>query len=136
MGFLVALGVFAAAIVLGIVFFSTGHVVLGIIALLPPGSEGAGVAAFGLAGLACSALLPLTISFSQQALPAIGASVAGLVIAFYQAGYGIAAFGVGPLQEAAGIGLATLYGIAALVAIGMGIIGLAEPARAPAAAST
>ena len=34
MGFLVALGVFAAAIVLGIVFFSTGHVVLGIIAML------------------------------------------------------------------------------------------------------
>jgi hypothetical protein len=34
MGFLVALGVFAAAIVLGIVFFSTGHVVLGIIARL------------------------------------------------------------------------------------------------------
>jgi hypothetical protein len=34
MGFLEALGEFAAAIVLGIVFFSTGHVVLGIIAML------------------------------------------------------------------------------------------------------
>jgi hypothetical protein len=34
MAFLVALGVFAAAIVLGIVFFSTGHVVLGIVAML------------------------------------------------------------------------------------------------------
>ena len=34
MAVLVALGVFVAAIVLGIVFFSTGHVVLGIIALL------------------------------------------------------------------------------------------------------
>jgi fucose permease len=106
-------------------------VALGLIALLPDGSGPAGVAAFGLAGLACSALLPLTITFAQQALPAIAASVAGLVIAFYQAGYGIAAFGVGPLQEIAGIGLATLYGIAAVIAIGMGLLGFAVVPRHP-----
>ena len=56
--------------------------------------------AFGLAGLGCSALLPLTISFGQEELAAMAASVAGGVIAFYQVGYGIAAFGAGPLQAA------------------------------------
>ena len=58
-----------------------------------------GILAFGLAGLGCSALLPLTISFGQEELTAIAASVAGGLIAFYQMGYGIAAFGVGPLQS-------------------------------------
>jgi fucose permease len=90
------------------------------VALLPAGSAGAGVLGFALAGLGCSALLPLTISFGQRELAAIGASVAGLVIAFYQVGYGIAAFGVGPLQELAGIPLATLYVAAAIVAVGLG----------------
>ena len=65
-------------------------------AALPRGNPYLGVLAFGLAGLGCSALMPLTISFGQQELTAISASVAGGLIAFYQMGYGIAAFGVGP----------------------------------------
>ena len=56
------------------------------IALLPTGSPGLGVLAFGLAGLGCSALLPLTISFGQHELTTIGAAVAGGLIAFYQIG--------------------------------------------------
>ena len=36
---------------------------MGLLALLPSGSPPAGILAFGLAGLGCSALLPLTISF-------------------------------------------------------------------------
>ena len=76
-----------------------------IIASLPAGSPWLGVLAFGLAGLGCSALLPLTISFGQNELTTIGASVAGGLIAFYQIGYGIAAFGVGPLDERAGLSL-------------------------------
>jgi hypothetical protein len=57
-----------------------------------------GILTFALAGLGCSALLPLTISFGQKELTTIAASAAGGLIAFYQIGYGIAAFGVGPLQ--------------------------------------
>ena len=68
-----------------------------------------GIVAFALAGLGCSALLPLTISFAQEQLVVMGASVAGGVIAFYQLGYGIAAFGTGPLVDA-GVGLPALLG--------------------------
>lgn len=59
-----------------------------------------GLLAFGLAGLGCSAVLPLTISFGHEDLGAFSASVAGGVIAFYQLGYGVAAFGTGRLHEA------------------------------------
>ena len=90
-----------------------------IIAALPGGSPAAGILAFGLAGLGCSALLPLSISFGQRELVQIAASVAGLLIAFYQVGYGIAAFGVGPLQQVAGLDQRQLYGITALVALVM-----------------
>jgi hypothetical protein len=42
----------------------------------------AGIAVFGLAGLGCSALLPLTISFGEEELTAISAAIADGVIAF------------------------------------------------------
>jgi fucose permease len=90
-----------------------------LVALIPTGDPFAGILAFGLAGLGCSALLPLTISSAQKELTAIAASVPGGLIAFYQMGYGIAAFGVGPLQEKAGLSLATIFGSAAIVALVM-----------------
>jgi len=76
-----------------------------------------GIAAFAVAGLGCSALLPLLISFAQLELTGIAASVAGGLICVYQVGYGIAAFGVGPLENAAGLHLATIYRGAAAVAL-------------------
>lgn len=87
------------------------------VALLSRGDSVAGILTFGLAGLGCSALLPLTISFGQKELTPIAASVAGGLIAFYQLGYGIAAFGVGPLHEYAGLDLSTVLGGAAIVAL-------------------
>ncbi|MET0324152.1 MAG: MFS transporter [Ilumatobacteraceae bacterium] len=85
------------------------------IAALPDGGSVIGVLAFGLAGLGCSALLPLTISFAQEDLVAISAATAGLVIAAYQLGYGIAAFGAGPLQDA-GVTLPAIFAIGAAAA--------------------
>lgn len=85
------------------------------------GATGAGVLAFGLAGLGCSALLPLTISFGQEQLVAISAAMAGGVIAFYQLGYGIAAFGVGRLLDNVAK-LSTFYGFAALIAVSTGLL--------------
>jgi MFS family permease len=98
-------------------FLLAGAFVL--VALLPDDEPALGIVAFGLAGLGCSALLPLTISFGQEELEAFAAAAAGGVIAFYQLGYGIAAFGVGPLQDA-GVELSTIYALAVVVALGMG----------------
>jgi MFS family permease len=99
-----------------------------LIALLPDDRPALGIAAFGLAGLGCSALLPLTISFGQEELTAIAAAAAGGVIAFYQLGYGIAAFGVGPLTDA-GVELSTVYAFAAVVAAAMGVWSLVVAGR-------
>jgi fucose permease len=89
----------------------------GAIAWLPKGDSILGILAFGLAGLGCSALLPLTISFGQGEMTAIAASVAGGLIAFYQLGYGMTAFGIGPLQEHAGLSLDAVFGFAAVAAL-------------------
>ena len=98
------------------------------IASLSKGNTVAGVFAFGLAGLGCSALLPLTISFGQEDLVAISSATAGFVIAAYQLGYGAAAFGAGPLQDA-GVTLPTIFGIAAIAAAVMAALsfGIARP---------
>jgi MFS family permease len=111
-------------------FLLAGAFVL--IALLPDDEPGLGVLAFGLAGLGCSALLPLTISFGQNELSAVAAAAAGGVIAFYQLGYGIAAFGVGPLQDA-GVELSTVYALAAVVAAALGAWSFVVAGRRPTA---
>jgi MFS family permease len=107
---------------------------LAIVALLPDGDPALGVLAFGLAGLGCSALLPLTISFGQGELTDVSARVAGGVIAFYQLGYGIAAFGVGPLL-AGGVGLPAIYAVAAVIAVIMGFWSFVVAGRQPSPAS-
>ncbi len=84
-------------------------VAMGLLAILPSGAPASAILVFGLAGLGCSALLPLTISFGQRELVAVGASLAGLLIAFYQMGYGLAAFGIGPLEEHGGLCLTAIY---------------------------
>jgi fucose permease len=101
-----------------------------LISQLPDDEPALGVLAFGLAGLGCSALLPLTISFGQRELENVAAAVTGGVIAFYQVGYGIAAFGIGPLLSA-GVELSTLYGVAAIVAGVMGVWSFAVAGRLP-----
>jgi len=88
-----------------------------VIASLPMGNSFLGILAFGLTGLGCSALLPLTISFGQEEMRIIAAGVPGGLIAFYQMGYGIAAFGVGPLEDFAGLSLKGIFGYAAMAAL-------------------
>jgi hypothetical protein len=106
-------------------------------AILPSGSPWFGVLTFGLAGLGCSALLPLTISFGEEELTAIAASVAGGLIAFYQLGYGLAAFGVGPLQDRVGLSLRAIFGGTSVVALAMEALAVvlmlrAAPVTSPA----
>jgi hypothetical protein len=101
-----------------------------VIAVLPRHAPLASVGAFALAGLGCSALLPLTISIGQEKLARFEVAVAGGVIACYQLGYGIAAFGVGPLVDA-GVRLPVIFGFSAAVAAGMGLLSLAVAHRRP-----
>jgi MFS family permease len=105
-----------------------------LIALLPDDEPALGVVAFGLAGLGCSALLPLTISFGEEELTSIAAAAAGGVIAAYQVGYGLAAFGVGPLRDA-GVELSTVYALAGIVALAMGACSFVVAGRRPSPAS-
>ena len=113
-------------------FLLAGTFVL--IAVLPKNEPALGILAFGLAGLGCSALLPLTISFGEEELTTLAAAAAGGVIAFYQLGYGIAAFGVGPLVDS-GVELPTIYGLAAIVAAAMGLVSFVVAGRGSSAAS-
>ena len=83
-----------------------------------------GIMAFGLAGLACSAFLPLTISFGGEEFSRLTAVVSGELIAFYQAGYGIAAFAVGPLRDATGLPLSGVYASASVVAAMVAVVAL------------
>lgn len=95
-----------------------------------------GIMAFGLAGLACSALLPLVISFAQEELTTMTAAVAGGMIGFYQMGYGIAAFGVGPLQSAAGLSLVAIFRGSALVAVALAVVAFVIAGRPKTSAAT
>jgi fucose permease len=88
-------------------------------AFAPRKNASLGVLAFALAGLGCSALLPLTISFGQKELTAMSGSVAGGLIAFYQIGYGIAAFGIGPVEKWFGAQLNFVFAASAVVALAM-----------------
>ena len=94
----------------------------------------AGIAVFALAGLGCSALLPLTISFGQERSDGdLRRDGWRYVIAFYQLGYGIAAFGVGPLQDA-GISLSAIFGFTACIATAMARLSFFVAHRRPWAA--
>lgn len=92
------------------------------IACVPKTAPVLAIFAFGLAGLGCSALLPLVISFGQGELVEMRAAVAGALIGFYQMGYGIAAFGVGPLQTGAGLDLTGIYRATAGVAVALTVM--------------
>lgn len=94
-----------------------------LVPFLPAKAALPGLAAFALAGLGCSAMLPLIISFGQKQMPSIAASVAGGMIAFYQLGYGLAAFGVGPLENMASLSLNHIFAATAIAAIGLAVLG-------------
>jgi fucose permease len=140
----VALMTFWAMVTIGRVLFATvssrttvrwiyaGLPVLLIVAfqiVARAGSEAGSIAAFGLAGLGCSAFFPLCISLSGQEFPRLAAAMSGGVVAFYQAGYGVAAFGVGPLREFAGLPFRTIYSWGSVVAAAMFAVAVIVTAR-------
>jgi fucose permease len=80
-----------------------------------------GIAAFAVAGLACSAFLPFSISFAGAEFPRQAATMSGALIAVYQVGYGVAAFGVGPLRQLSGLGYSTVYALGGVVAVALAL---------------
>ncbi|MFM8831442.1 MAG: MFS transporter [Spartobacteria bacterium] len=93
-----------------------------LVPLLPAGNPLPGLAVFALAGLGCSAMLPLIISFGQKRMPSIAPSVAGLLIAIYQSGYGLAAFGVGPLENLLHLRLPLIFAFTAIPAFALALL--------------
>jgi MFS family permease len=94
--------------VIGLAFIATS--------LVPRGAAGLGAASFGLAGLGCSALLPLMISLGSRDAPP------GKLIACYQIGYGLAAFGIEPLHSRAGLTLRELFAGASAIALVLAVL--------------
>jgi len=82
----------------------------------------AGIGGFAAAGLACSAMLPLTISFGGAEFPSRAATISGELIAFYQIGYGLAAFGIGPAHALGGLAYSTAFSLGGLVALILGAV--------------
>jgi MFS family permease len=85
---------------------------------------------FGLAGLGCAALLPLTISAGQKDVTAITAALAGGIIA-YQVGYSLVGSGLKPPPHA-GSAMLTTFALAALVGIVMAALSFAAIGPPPA----
>lgn len=84
----------------------------------------AAIAGFAAAGLACSALLPLSVSFGGAEFPRRAATISGELIAFYQVGYGLAAFGVGPLRQFGRFSYAATFSAGSLVALALAALAL------------
>ena len=76
-----------------------------------------GVAAFALAGLACSACLPLSIGTASSETPRFVETVSGWMVASYMMGYGIGAFAVGPLRQLADLALSDVHLGATAIAV-------------------
>jgi MFS transporter, FHS family, glucose/mannose:H+ symporter len=81
-----------------------------------------GILAFGMAGLACSAFLPLSISFGGDEFPRLAAVMAGGLIAFYQLGYGVAAFGTGPLRDFLQLSFSMIFASGSVIAVPLVVV--------------
>jgi MFS family permease len=83
---------------------------------------------FVMAGVGCSAFLPLTVSFGQKQDMRHAEMISGLIMAIYMCGYGIAAYGIGWIQSALQFPLASLFWMllipATLLAVLVGSVAL------------
>ncbi|MCP5426305.1 MAG: MFS transporter [Gammaproteobacteria bacterium] len=90
--------------------------------LMPEASTPAlGLGLFGLAGLACSAFFPLTITLASERFPDHVAWVSSMLIAALMVGVGLGSFVIGPLRE--WMSLEQLYRLSAIYPIT--VLGLA-----------
>jgi predicted MFS family arabinose efflux permease len=71
-----------------------------------------GIGLFGLAGLACSAFFPLTITLLSNRFPSHVAWVSSMMIAALMVGVGVGSFAIGALREL--LSLEDLYRLSAI----------------------
>ena len=90
------------------------------------------IALFLLAGVGCSALLPLHIGFSQKDVTAVSAALAGGIVA-YQLAYDLVADGLRP-SLTPGSGALTIFAIAALIGLVMSALSVTMIGFAPSLA--
>jgi fucose permease len=93
-----------------------------------------GVLAFALAGLACSACLPLSIGTASEETPRFVETISGWMVAAYMMGYGIGAFAVGPVRQVGDLQLSAVYYGATMIAAAMVVLA-AVLARSPGGAA-
>ena len=91
------------------------------------------IALFLLAGVGCSALLPLHIGFSQKDVTAVSAALAGGIVA-YQLAYDFVANGLRP-SLTAGSGALPIFEIAALIGLVMSVLSFTTISFAPSLAN-
>jgi len=91
-------------------------ILISAIAIISAVGYGLSAAVMIIAGLGCSAFLPLTVSFGVQNFKTNPTLASGLIIGTYMMGYGIAAEGIGILHKTEGISFSSLFLIVATLA--------------------
>ncbi len=81
------------------------------------------VMGFAVAGLACSAFLPLTIGFAERNARGTPELASGVIVAAYMLGFGVGAYGVGPIRDSGGISISAIYTGSGVFAAGMAVLG-------------
>lgn len=82
---------------------------LSLLLLYPAVTESLLLIAFALAGLGCSAMLPLTIGFAQERFQTVGPLISGVMIGVYMLGFGIASQGIGLVYQFLHLAYSTLF---------------------------
>lgn len=82
---------------------------IGLFVLYPASKESILLLAFAIAGLGCSAMLPLTIGFAQERFVQVAPLVSGLMIGVYMLGFGLASQGVGFASKTFHLAYSTLF---------------------------
>jgi fucose permease len=82
---------------------------MGLILLYPSMSESWLLLSFAVAGLGCSAMLPLTIGFAQERFSTIAPLISGIMIGTYMLGFGLASQGIGLIYRFLHISFSTLF---------------------------
>jgi MFS transporter, FHS family, glucose/mannose:H+ symporter len=84
-------------------------ILIGLILLYPSIGESWLFLSFAIAGLGCSAMLPLSVGFAQERFASIAPLISGMMIGTYMLGFGLASQGVGLIYKFLHIPFSTLF---------------------------